>query len=128
MLFLFTVFNGKKFRCADQARGCAQGLCASLVRAACALALCARGCAQLCAQRRIVVRGVVCKDCAQGCALGCAQVVCVIDSKSCAPQAAQGKCLFRKPLFERHNVHNPCAEFISLEFFSVKYSIFLCLI
>ena len=72
------------------------GLCAGL---------CAQGLCALCAQRRMVVRKVV---------RGCAQN---LDQSLVRLKRHKAFALFMPPLFERHNVHNPCAKFISLIFF-----------
>ena len=70
---------------------------------------CARkGCAHLCAQRRMVVRKVV-----RGCAQNLAQSLV-------RPERHKAFALFTPPLFERHKVHNPCAKFISLNFFPLN--------
>ena len=82
-------------------------LCALVVRLVVRW-LCVLGCAQLCAQRRMVVRGVVHKLVCKG----CAQTVCTVDAKSCAPQTAQGFCLVLKSIFRGTQGCEPCACFI----------------
>ena len=88
----YTVFNEKKIlvhtRLGVVQGGCAQTLCAGVVR---------EGCACLCAQRRMVVRG----GCAQGCAQWCAQLGC---KALCASNGTRVDPCSEQALFERHKV------------------------
>ena len=88
--------------CAHKGWPCARGLCTNVVRNGCAR----RGCAHLCAQRRMVVHG----DCAQG----CARTVRSPGAKSCALRTAQGFSLVQKSTFRTGQGFEPCAYFISL--------------
>ena len=100
---LYTVSNRKKFIVRTNVGGCAQGLCASLVRRACARRVvrpCVRSVGWLCVG---IVRSVVRN--------GCAQVVRKIGPKSCALQAAQGFCLVQDTSFRTRQGFGPCAAF-----------------
>ena len=111
---------------------CAQGLglCRGVVRKPCALGLCAQGCAYLCAQRRMVVRG----GCVQNCAQWCAQVVRSPGAKSCALRTAQGFTLVQKSTCRTAQGFEPCAILCSLIFtlnivlFSLLYYLLLIVI
>ena len=97
--------------------GCARGLCAKGVRWGCALRF-VRACAPQ--------RGTV--ACAWGlCARLCAQVVrplCALRVKSIVRFERHNPFgLFRIAISAWHNPFDHCAKFISLIFFSVKYSI-----
>ena len=113
-----TIFNRKKFHCAYQG----WGLCAGVVRKGCALGLCAGVCACLCA--------AAWDGCAWGlCARLCAQVVrplCALRVKSIVRFERHNPFgLFRIAISAWHNPFDHCAKFISLKFFSVRYSIIL---
>ena len=94
-------------------------MCAGVVRKGCALGLCAGVCACLCA--------AAWDGCAWGlCARLCAQVVrplCALRVKSIVRFERHNPFgLFRIAFLAWHNPFDPCAKFISLNFFSVKYS------
>ena len=112
---MILLYLTEKIHCAYQC----WGLCAGVVRKGCALGLCAGVCACLCA--------AAWDGCAWGlCARLCAQVVrplCALRVKSIVRFERHNPFgLFRIAISAWHNPFDHCAKFISLIFFSVKYS------
>ena len=104
--------------CAGVVReGCARGLCAGLVRRACAQALCCMG-----RQARVHSLGLCIMVVHRLVRNGCAHVVRRLDAKPCAPRTAQGFTLVCTSTFRAAQGLEPCANFISLIFFFIKYS------